>query len=90
MEYDNNMSGVLFKNEDKREGHKDADYRGNAEVDGVQYWLNAWVNESQDGTKKFMKIRFKPKEKKQGEPKQKVAGKMTDDEIDGMNDEIPF
>lgn len=59
-QYDNNLKGVLFKNEDKRDGKRDADYRGHCEISGVQYWLDAWINSSKDG-KKYMSLQFKPK-----------------------------
>ena len=53
MAYDNSNSGALFRNEDKREGKRDPDYRGSAEVDGVAYFVDSWINTSKDGTKKF-------------------------------------
>ena len=59
--YDNSMRGVLFKNKRQR-NDKDPGYTGSAEVDGVEYWLSAWVNESDKG--KFFSIAFKPKEEK--------------------------
>ena len=68
MKYDNNMTGVLFKN-DKKETDKHPDYKGNAEVNGVAYWLAAWIKEGNKG--KFMSLAFTPKEEKpeqQSEP----------------------
>ena len=62
-QYDNNNSGVLFKNDDKREGKKDPEYRGSAVVDHVNYWLSVWVNTSKDG-RKYMSVKFKPKDEK--------------------------
>jgi hypothetical protein len=60
-DYDNNMSGVLFKN-DKKDSERHPDYKGNCEVDGVQMWLSAWIKTSRDGTKKFMSLSFELKE----------------------------
>lgn len=34
--------GVLFGNERKREGKKDADLKGRINIDGVEHWLSAW------------------------------------------------
>lgn len=58
--YDNNMQGVLFQN-DKGDVPTRADYRGECEVAGVKYWLDAWFNLSKGGTKRFLKLKFKPK-----------------------------
>jgi hypothetical protein len=57
--YENNMRGVLFKN-DKEGVPQRADYRGSAEVNGIQYFLDAWINTSKAG-EKFMSLRFKLK-----------------------------
>ena len=54
------MSGVLFKNEDKdpqNEAHdKWADYRGRIMVEGVEYWLNAWIRKGRDSGKVYMSL----------------------------------
>ena len=50
-------SGALFRN-DRRETDKQPEYTGRAEVDGVDYWISAWVNEGKKG--KFFSIKFKP------------------------------
>jgi len=86
VNYDNNMSGVLFKNDDKREGKRDPDYRGNAEVNREQFWVNAWIKSSKDG-RKYMSLSFQPKQAKD------VKGAVTHKEtppVDEPNDEIPF
>ena len=44
MSYDN--SGILFKNDRKTES-KHPDYNGSITVDGVEYWLSAWIKEGQ-------------------------------------------
>ena len=67
-EYDNNQRGVLFRNKEKRDGKKDADYRGNATVEGVEYWLDAWVNEPKSGGDKFLSVKFKAKEQQAPKP----------------------
>lgn len=86
MNYDNNMSGVLFKNDDKREGKRDPDYRGNAEVNREQFWVNAWIKSSKDG-RKYMSLSFQPKQAKDI----KGAGAHKDaPRVDDMNDESPF
>jgi hypothetical protein len=67
-DYDNNQRGVLFRNRAKREGKKDSDYRGNATVDGVEYYLDAWVNEPKAGGDKFLSVKFKAKEQQAAKP----------------------
>ena len=59
-QYDNNMSGALFKNEDKQQDSH-PDYRGNAEIDGKQFWVDAWIATAKQSGKKYMRLRFKPK-----------------------------
>ena len=52
------MSGALFRN-DRKEAPNHADYRGSITINGVEYWLDAWIKEGQRG--KFMSIAAKPK-----------------------------
>jgi len=41
-QYDNTNRGSIWKNERKREGKQDADFTGTLNVDGKEYWVNAW------------------------------------------------
>lgn len=74
MTYDN--SGILFKNDKKNP--KWPDYKGNAQVDGVEYWLSGWIKEGKKG--RFLSLSFKAKDDQSNERRRDV----TDDE------EIPF
>lgn len=65
-DYDNNLRGALFKN-DKKQSDKHPDYKGNAEVDGVEYWVSAWIKTSGKGAK-FMSLSFTAKEQQQSPP----------------------
>lgn len=58
-EYDNTNRGVLFKNLDKQEDSH-ADYQGSINVDGKEFWLNAWLKTSKKGNK-FMSLGVRPK-----------------------------
>lgn len=60
MAYDNTNSGALFKN-DKKASEKHPDYRGSINVNGVDFWLSAWLKTSQQGAK-FMSLSVSPKE----------------------------
>ena len=58
-DYDNNLSGALFKN-DKGDNEKRPDYKGSAEIEGVQYWVSAWIRDGAKG--KFMSMKYEKKE----------------------------
>lgn len=82
-DYDRTNTGVLFKNEDKTKDTPTwADYQGNINVDGTEYFLNAWIKESKKDGSKFMSLSLKPKTGKQGSPARR--GRTDADE------DIPF
>ena len=85
-------AGNLFKNRDEEKQDHHADYKGDAKIDGVLYWMNAWVNETKSGDK-YMSIRFRRKDKqpaaKPAEQKLKVVGGADQQQSD-PTDEIPF
>lgn len=85
MTYDNNNTGVLFRNEKKQPGDKLPDYRGNCEVNGVKLDVAGWLKEStkKPGVK-FMSLKFSVPFKKP-EPEQKPSPKL-----DLPEDDIPF
>ena len=61
IQYDNTNSGALFRN-DKEGGNPNwPDYRGSVNVDGKEFWLDAWIRESKKDGKKFMSLKLKPK-----------------------------
>ena len=65
MSYDNSNSGILTKN-DKQGNENRPDYRGSINVNGVDYWLSAWIKTGRDGTKlagqKYMSLSVQPKD----------------------------
>lgn len=82
-DYDNNLSGVLFKN-DKGDNEKRPDYKGSAEIEGVQYWVSAWIRDGAKG--KFMSMKYERKEQQPVKssdpaPAHKSAADLTDDDI---------
>jgi hypothetical protein len=99
-DFDNNMRGALFKNEDKQ-GDSQPDYKGQCEVDRVEYWVSAWINTSKSG-QKYMSLSFQPKQAQQrrgapanpparyeqrpGTTPQSGSGRAPDD----FDDDIPF
>lgn len=88
QQFDNTNRGVLFKNDDKSEP-RDPDYRGNVNINGAEFWLDAWINTAKQSGKKYMSLRAKPKmasEHKGGvkNPPTQAAGK------NDFDDDIPF
>jgi uncharacterized protein (DUF736 family) len=82
------MTGSLFKN-DRKERDTHPDYKGSALINGVDHWLDAWINEDRNGNK-YMSLKLKPKEARgfSAEPPHErgnAVGGFMEDETD-----IPF
>lgn len=59
MENDNkHNSGALFRNDRQSEGPNRPQYTGVCEVGGKNYYMSAWINESQKTGKKYFSIKF--------------------------------
>lgn len=87
MSYDNTNTGVLFKN-DRKETDKHPDYTGQVNVDGVEFWLSAWIKTGQKG--KFMSLSVRPKEQRQEQRDTRTHAEMKRPFKDDMDDDIPF
>lgn len=87
-DYDNTNSGALFKNDKEGGNPKWPDYRGSVNVDGVDYWLDAWIRKSKKGTT-FMSLRVKPKQQN-GERRMRDETGPTDAATRDFDDNIPF
>lgn len=80
-EYDNNNRFSLFKN-DRKEKDTHPDLTGTINVEGVEYYLNAWTKEGKKG--KFISGSIKLKEAKS-------APKPVATTVDPFDDEsLPF
>lgn len=93
-EYDNNCRGVLFKNKRKEEGDKKPEYTGSLNVDGVDYFLDAWLKTSQAG-EKFMSVSVKRKDKQAGsappqQAQRQQAPQQAGSGFDDLDDLPPF
>lgn len=88
MEYDNKLSGALFKN-DKGDNPKRPDYKGSfTDGQGNEFWVSSWLKDTKDG-KKFLSLSMQPKEAKapgamQGQPKAPAPV------LEDTSDDLPF
>jgi hypothetical protein len=82
MTYDNNLRGLISKNDRKTED-KHPDIKGQCEIDGTEYWISGWLKERKDGSGKFYSLVFQAKEAK---PESKPESK---DPFAGLDDDIP-
>jgi len=67
-------SGSLFRVEDKK-SDTHPDYNGSALIDGVDYYMDGWVNEIQSGNnagKKYLNVKFKAKQQSGGSSSQQT------------------
>jgi hypothetical protein len=87
MEYDNTNKGSLFKN-DRKEQDTHADYNGSINIEGNEYWINAWVKESKKDGKKFFSLSVKPKDQATG--KSHVKAKSAPSRAKDEDSDIPF
>lgn len=85
-QYDNTNRGVLFKNE-RKQADTHCDYQGTINVEGNEYYLNAWIKEGNKG--KFFSLSVKPKIQ-QNQPAPKSAPKHNGRQKDDDNLDIPF
>lgn len=96
-DFDNTNRGVLFKNDRKEAGDRKPEYTGSLNVDGVEFFLDAWLKDGKSG--KFMSVSVKRKDKQpQGAapaprspaaaPRQAPAAGGGG--FDDMDDDIPF
>ena len=61
MSYNNDMTGIISKNERKTED-KHPDIKGQCEINGVQYWVDGWAKTRNSDGGKFYSLRFKAKD----------------------------
>lgn len=80
-DYDNNMRGVLFKN-DKRQSDNHPNYRGSCEINNDEYWVSAWIKQGKSGP--FMSLSFTAKE----QPAK--AAPMNAQVSQDIDEDIPF
>jgi hypothetical protein len=96
MAYDKTNTGILSKN-DRKEKDSHPDHKGQLNVNGVEYWLSAWIKERNDGSGKFFSLSVTPKEAQtqrqpppaRSAPPQRPAPRQSAPR-DDFEDSIPF
>ena len=81
------LTGSLFKN-DRKETDSHPDYKGSALINGVEHWLDAWINTAKDGSK-YMSLKMKPNDQafSASPPKGTDREPMSAADLD---DDVPF
>jgi RNA-splicing ligase RtcB len=89
-QYDNTNRGIISKNT-RKESENHPDIKGQINIDGVEYWLDGWMKQKNDGSGSFYSLSVKPKNAPTAaKPAQKAAPKqMAADPFDD-SDSIPF
>jgi single-stranded DNA-binding protein len=97
-QYDNTNRGIISKNT-RKELDTHPDIKGQINVDGVEFWLDGWLKQRNDGTGSFYSLSVKPKNAPAApaapaaaKPAQKAAPKPAPASggFDNMDDDIPF
>lgn len=91
-EYDNTNTGALFKNT-RRTTPTQPEWNGSANIEGVEYWMNAWVKESKKDGSKFFSISYRRKEEAAPAPRRSPAPAPTRQAAPAhmdLDDEVPF
>lgn len=78
MSFDRTNTGTLGRNK-RKEKDTHPEYTGQINIEGVDYWLSAWVKNGNG--EKFFSLSVKPKDQQA-----KPQGKQQDD----FKDDIPF
>lgn len=60
------LQGALFKN-DKGDNEKRPDYRGNAMIGGIKYFVSAWIEKPQNGGAAYMSMSYQKDDGSRGQ-----------------------
>lgn len=85
-QYDNTNRGIISKNL-RKETEKHPDIRGQINIEGVEYWLDGWQRQKNDGSGSFYSLSAKRKDAPAAAPApaQKLAPERAHED-----DDIPF
>ena len=86
--YDKTNTGAIWRNE-KKERDTHPDFTGSLDVDGVEYWVNAWKR-GPDAKERSPALKFSLKRKEEKKTWADREPGQDDDKGDFPNDDIPF
>jgi single-stranded DNA-binding protein len=91
QQFDNVNRGVISKNT-RKELDTHPDIKGQINIDGVEFWIDGWAKQRNDGSGSFYSLSVKPKNAAPAKPAQKAAPKPAPASggFDDMDDDIPF
>ena len=75
-----NNSGTLGRNKNKTED-KHPDHKGSAIIDGVEYWVSAWIKQNGSTGEKFFSLSYQKKEEAPQQVRQTAQQDVVDDDI---------
>ena len=86
--YDNNNEIAIWAN-DRKNKPTDPDFKGNATVDGQEYWVAAWKR-SEDANERAPVLKAKLTLKDQPRDEAQYTNTAQADPVVATNDSIPF
>ena len=102
QQYDKTNTFAIFVNDRKEAGSKQPDRTGTINVDGVEYFMDAWLGKTQAGAT-YLQGKVKRKDKQPNAPQQQHAPRQaqpaparqsapasTGSGFDSMDDDIPW
>jgi hypothetical protein len=91
MSYDNTNTGILTRNLECDESRNQPQYRGSMNVNGIEFWISAWVQEGKKGSKlegqKYFSMKY---EEKQPKAEQSSAHQQAKSNGYQEDQDIPF
>ena len=85
QQYDDTNRGALFRVEE-RKSDRHPEYSGSINVEGTEYYLDAWVNVAKSG-RKYFSLSVKPKGPAKEAPRTPQQRQQPQADLD---DDIPF
>lgn len=82
MEYDNNNTGALFRNETATPENKQPTHTGKCEVNGEKMQIAGWMKQAKNGMN-YLQLKFQ-------EPMEKKEATTGDSNTSTTGDAIPF
>lgn len=87
-EYSNENRGSVWKN-DRKESDKHPDFTGTINVEGVEYYLNAW-KKREDANPKAPLLSFTVKKKEPRQDAPQRSSKPAGGSLKDIDDDIPW